>query len=224
MENKIRFFTNNNETVVLFTGKDIPKKEIIKRLYEMQINNVDPYKNKEDLENMYDIALQNNYNKMLIFNKLRQDTEYYYRKNQINLRKYIDGKAHHTTNTKIMFNQNEPLIDKQNKNTQGNDTQNSSNSPSILRKILSYIDNNKMNILKYVLFLYLVFGFEASLENVSRNSFLIREILKGIRSSITPRELILGFIFYIILNYIMGIYYFILRALVFAFMILIYRS
>ena len=56
MENKIRFFTNNNETVVLFTGKDIPKKEIIKRLYEMQINNVDPYKNKEDLENMYDIA------------------------------------------------------------------------------------------------------------------------------------------------------------------------
>ena len=185
----------------------------------MGFKNVDSSINKEVLENNYDAVLENNNNKILIFNRLRQDTEFYFRKKNFNQREYIDENVPYATNPKSMFNHNAPFIDRQNQNTQGNDTQNSSTSPSIFGKIL-----NKIGLLKKFLFLYFVLIFEISLENICRDDILMPSILKEIRRKITPSRLTVGFIIYIILSKTLGIFYFILKAFAIAFMILIYRS
>ena len=224
MENQIRTFTNNNETVVLCSGKDLTKNEIIKRLNEMKFMNADPSMSKEDLECIYEIALKNDYNKILIFNKLRQDTKNY-RMKHINPRQYIGGDVPRTPNPKIIFDHYGSLISKPNQDEQDNDTQNSSNSPSILRKILSFLNNHKMDILEKVFYLFLIFGFEAFLENYSRKHYFIGKLLKPIRRTITPKRLILGFLFYTIVKYILDVFFYYLFGVgVFAILVLILRN
>ena len=224
MENQIRTFTNNNETVVLCSGKDLTKNEIIKRLNEMKFMNADPSMSKEDLECIYEIALKNDYNKILIFNKLRQDTKNY-RMKHFNPRQYIGGDVRRTPNPKIIFDHYDPLKSKPNQDEQDNDTQNSSNSPSILRKILSFLNNHKMDILEKVFYLFLIFGFEAFLENYSRKHYFIGKLLKPIRRTITPKRLILGFLFYTIVKYILDVFFYYLFGVgVFAILILILRN
>ena len=224
MENQIRTFTNNNETVVLCSGKDLTKNEIIKRLNEMKFMNADPSMSKEDLECIYEIALKNDYNKILIFNKLRQDTKNY-RMKHINPRQYIGGDVPRTPNPKIIFDHYGSLISKPNQDEQDNDTQNSSNSPSILRKILSFLNNHKMDILEKVFYLFLIFGFEAFIENYSRKHYFIGKLLKPIRRTITPKRLILGFLFYTIVKYILDVFFYYLFGVgVFAILVLILRN
>jgi hypothetical protein len=225
MENQIRTFTNNNETVVLFSGKNFTKHEIIKRLNEMKFMNADPSIKKEDLDSIYEIALKNDYNKILIFNKLRQDTKNYNRMKQINPRHSIVDDSPRTPNPKIIFPHSDPLIDKQIQDTRDNDTQNSSSSHSILRKILSFLNNHKMDILEKVFYLFLIFGFEAFLENYSRKHYFIGKILSPIRRTITPKRLILGFLFYTVVKYILDVFFYYLFGVgVFAIFILILRN
>ena len=224
MENQIRTFTNNNETVVLCSGKDLTKNEIINRLNEMKFMNADPSMSKEDLECIYEIALKNDYKKILIFNKLRQDTKNY-RMKHFNPRQYIGGDVRRTPNPKIIFDHYGSLISKPNQDEQDNDTQNSSNSPSILRKILSFLNNHKMDILEKVFYLFLIFGFEAFLENYSRKHYFIGKLLKPIRRTITPKRLILGFLFYTIVKYILDVFFYYLFGVgVFAILVLILRN
>ena len=224
MENQIRTFTNNNETVVLCSGKDLTKNEIINRLNEMKFMNADPSMSKEDLECIYEIALKNDYNKILIFNKLRQDTKNY-RMKHFNPRQYIGGDVPRTPNPKIIFDHYGSLISKPNQDEQDNDTQNSSNSPSILRKILSFLNNHKMDILEKVFYLFLIFGFEAFIENYSRKHYFIGKLLKPIRRTITPKRLILGFLFYTIVKYILDVFFYYLFGVgAFAILVLILRN
>ena len=225
MENQIRTFTNNNETIVLYPGKYLSKNEIIKRLNEMKFMNADPSISKEDLEIIYEIALKNDYNKILIINKLRQDTKYYYRMKYINPREYIDDDNNNSSKKTPKFIFNDQLFDKPNPDVQDNDTQNSSSSPSILRKILNFLNNHKMDILEKVFYLFLIFGFQAFLENYSRKHYLIGKILKPIRRTITPKRLILGFLFYTIVKYILDVFFYYLFGVgVFAILILILRN
>ena len=225
MENQIRTFTNNNETVVLYPGKYLPKNEIIKRLNEMKFMNADPSISNEDLERIYEIALKNDYNKILIINKLRQDTKYYYRMKYTNPREYIDADNNNSSNKKPKYRFNDQLIDDQNQYVQSNDSQNSSSSPSILRKILNFLNNHKMDILEKLFYLFLIFGFEAFLENYSRKHYFIGKLLKPIRRTITPKRLILGFLFYTIVKYILDVFFYYLFGVgVFAILILILRN
>ena len=225
MENQIRTFTNNNETIVLYPGKYLSKNEIIKRLNEMKFMNADPSISKEDLEIIYEIALKNDYNKILIINKLRQDTKYYYRMKYINPREYIDDNNNNSSKKTPKFIFNDQLIDNPNPDVQDNDTQNSSSSPSILRKILNFLNNHKMDILEKVFYLFLIFGFQAFLENYSRKHYFIGKILKPIRRTITPKRLILGFLFYTIVKYILDVFFYYLFGVgVFAILILILRN
>ena len=225
MENQIRTFTNNNETVVLCSGKDLPKNEIIKRLKEMKFMNADPSISKQDLEIIYEIALKNDYNKILIFNKLRQDTKNYERMKHINPREYIGDDAPHKPNPKIIFGRGGPLSDNPNQDTQDSRTQNSSISKSILRNILSFLNNHKMDIIEKVFYLCLIFGFEAFLENYSRKHYFIGKLLKPVRSTITTKRLILGFLFYTIGKYILDMYlYYLFGIGAFSFLIFILRN
>jgi hypothetical protein len=222
MENQIRTFTNNNETVVLCSGKDLTKNEIINRLNEMKFMNADPSMSKEDLECIYEIALKNDYNKILIINKLRQDTKYYYRMKYINPREYIDDDNNNSSKKYTKYRFDDQLIDNQSQDVQSNNTQNSSSSPSILRKILNFLNNHKMDILEKVFYLFLIFGFEAFLENYSRKHYFIGKLLKPIRRTITPKRLILGFLFYTIVKYILDVFFYYLFGVgVFAILVLI---
>lgn len=219
MENQIGTFTNNNEKVVLYSGKNFSKLEIIKRLNEMKFMNADPSISKEDLDSIYEIALKNDYNKILIFDKLKQDTKYF-RLKHYNAREYIDGTLRPKGINKYHFNGT--LNDAQ--NNQDNN-QNSSNPPSVLRKLLNFLNNHKMDILEKLFYIFLIFGFEAFLENYSRKHYFIGKILKPIRKTITPKRLILGFLFYTIVKYILDVFFYYLFGFgVFAILVVILRN
>ena len=91
----------------------------------------------------------------------------------------------------------------QNQDKQDNDDKNSSSSHSVLRKILQFLNNHKMDIHEKLLYLFLIFIFEAFLENFSRKHYFIGKILKPFRRTITPKRLILGFLLYTIVKYIL---------------------
>ena len=80
MEQKPTFFIYKGETVVVRPGKSFPKLELIKRLNEMKFD-VDSSFDKNLLISVYDTALSIDKKKLLIFNELKKDTEYYKSKN-----------------------------------------------------------------------------------------------------------------------------------------------
>ena len=143
----------------------------------------------------------------------------------INPREYIDDDNNNSSKKTPKFIFNDQLFDKPNPDVQDNDTQNSSSSPSILRKILNFLNNHKMDILEKVFYLFLIFGFEAFLENYSRKHYFIGKLLKPIRRTITPKRLILGFLFYTIVKYILDVFFYYLFGVgVFAILVLILRN
>ena len=82
-----------------------------------------------------------------------------------------------------------------------------------------------MDIIEKVFYLFLIFGFEAFLENYSRKLYFIGKLLKPVRSTITTKRLILGFLFYTIGKYILDMYlYYLFGIGAFSFLIFILRN
>ena len=67
-------FRYNNESLVLLPGSRFTKKELISRLYQMNIDSSN-IQDKNSLINLYETSLHNNVNKTKILDKLRKDTE-----------------------------------------------------------------------------------------------------------------------------------------------------
>ena len=67
-------FTFNNESVIIRPGREFSKNELNSRLHQMgfQLNEM---KDKNTMAGIYDSYLQNNQNKLKIFNILRKDTQ-----------------------------------------------------------------------------------------------------------------------------------------------------
>ena len=67
-------FTYNNESLVLLPGRYFTKTVLISRLHQMNIDsNIN--QDKTVLINLYESSLQNNSNKIKIYDILRKDTE-----------------------------------------------------------------------------------------------------------------------------------------------------
>lgn len=78
----------NNETIVILPGSRFTKNELISRLHEINID-IGNYKNKKEIESLYDLNLMDDKNKFLLLNKLRKDTEYFKSKLEISQRQSI---------------------------------------------------------------------------------------------------------------------------------------
>ena len=74
MSGNYPIFTFNNESVILIPGKDFSKSELNSRLQKMGID-IGGNKDKNTMASLYDSYLQNNQNKLKIFNILRKDTQ-----------------------------------------------------------------------------------------------------------------------------------------------------
>ena len=67
-------FTFNNESVIIRPGREFSKNELNSRLHQMGIQ-LNETKDKNTMAGLYDSYLQNNQNKLKIFNILRKDTQ-----------------------------------------------------------------------------------------------------------------------------------------------------
>jgi hypothetical protein len=79
MSSEYPIFKYNNEIVVVKPGEQFPTSELKTRLIILnKINkNSDEYQDKSSLKKLYDLALKDDKNKMLLFDKLKKDTELY---------------------------------------------------------------------------------------------------------------------------------------------------
>ena len=199
-------FTYNNETVLIHPGKRLATNELIVRLNKMKFM-VDSSYNRNDLINFYEIALNNNKNKILIFNKLREDTQYF-QKFRNSERKNLDEQDHNTTNPNSKIRFGGPLIDKDTNSNADNAELNSSGSSSFVIKILKFLYNHKMDILEKLVYLIIIIGFDEFMNNFARRHFILGKIINQFRNVVSRKRLILGFLFYCIIKYVLDVLFY----------------
>ena len=87
MSSEYPIFQYKNEIVVLKPGEQFTIRELIARLNLLNIMNkyAGEYQEKSGLKKLYDLALQDDNNKIILFDKLKKDTELYnkYRNKQL---------------------------------------------------------------------------------------------------------------------------------------------
>ena len=199
-------FTYNNETVLIHPGKRLATNELIVRLNKMKFM-VDSSYNRNDLINFYEIALNNKKNRILIFNKLREDTQYF-QKFRNSERKNLDGQDHNTTNSNSKIRFSDPLIDKDTNSNADNAELNSSGSSSLVIKILKFLYNHKMDILEKLVYLIIIIGFDEFMNNFARRHFILGKIINQFRNVVSRKRLILGFLFYCIIKYVLDVLFY----------------
>ena len=209
-----RIFNYKGENIYIKPGNALSKVELITRLNEMKFP-VDASFNKNLLVDIYDSAINADKNKLMIFNKLKKDTECY--KSILNLqRKNINNENKINTintNTKKYFinsyndnNNNNYYEDKNDEDDQ--DSSSSSENSSLCRKILKFINNHRIDIIEKLFYLVVIFSFDAFLKNFVKNNYILGKILTPVRNVVTPKRLVLGFLFYWFVKYILNMFFY----------------
>ena len=206
MENEY-IFNYKGEKVYIKPGNALTKVELITRLNEMKFP-VDASFNKNLLVDIYESAINVDKNKVMIFNKLKKDTECY--KSMLNLqRKNINNENKiNSTNAKkyyINYNNNnnyEPI------NDDDQDSSKSSENSSLCGKILKFINNHKIDIIEKLFYLVIIFSFDGLLKNFVQKNYILGKIIMPVRNIITPKRLILGFLLYSFVKYILNMFFY----------------
>ena len=209
MEKKPISFTYNGETVIIVPGNYLQKNELIKRLNEMNFTSIDSSYSKDILINIYEALLNLDKNKILIFNKLKKDTIYFTSKNDSQRNEFIENR----NKIKVFAPRKYIASGEPDANSTNNDDDNdndsmisamsSSGSSSFCRKLLSFLNNHKIDIIEKCIYILLIFGFDAFLKNFAQKHFVIGKLLNYFRSVVTPKRMILGLLVYYIIKYIL---------------------
>ena len=207
MEKKPTSFTYNGETVIIVPGNYLQKNELINRLNEMSFTSINSSYSKDILITIYEALLNLDKNKILIFNKLKKDTKYYISKNDSQRNEFIENQKKINVFAPRKYTASgEPDVNSNN-NDDDNDSMisamSSSESSSFCRKILSFLNNHKIDIIEKCIYILLIFGFDAFLKNFAQKHFIIGKILNYFRSVVTPKRMILGLLVYYIIKYIL---------------------
>ena len=213
MEQKHAYFTYNGETVTILPGTFLTKIELITRLKEMEFLSIDSSYNKNILVVIYEAALNNDKNKVTIFNKLKKDTLYYYSKNNFPRRELIYENPNtilNYNNTKKytsygQINQNNINDEKDNDSISSMPT---SESSSFCIKVLKFINNHKMDIIEKVVYILIIYGIDAFLKGFAKKHFVLGKIVNYFRGVVTPRRLVLGFLVCYIVKYLLNIFFY----------------
>ena len=212
MENE-KIFSYKGEKVYIKPGNVLTKVELISRLNEMKFP-VDASFNKNLLVDIYESAINADNNKILIFNKLRKDTEYFKSKYNFQRKNINDENKINNLNTKKYFF-NSYKDDTNNKNyyevkndDDDQDSSISSENSSLCRKILKFINNHKIDIIEKVFYLVVIFSFDAFIKNFVKKNYILGKLLMPVRNVVTPKRLILGFLLYSFVKYILNMFFY----------------
>ena len=207
MEKKPTSFTYNGETVIIVPGNYLQKNELINRLNEMSFTSINSSYSKDILITIYEALLNLDKNKILIFNKLKKDTKYYISKNDSQRNEFIENQKKINVFAPRKYTASGEPDANSNNNDDDNDSMisamSSSESSSFCRKILSFLNNHKIDIIEKCIYILLIFGFDAFLKNFAQKHFIIGKILNYFRSVVTPKRMILGLLVYYIIKYIL---------------------
>ena len=207
MEKKPTSFTYNGETVIIVPGNYLQKNELINRLNEMSFTSINSSYSKDILITIYEALLNLDKNKILIFNKLKKDTKYYISKNDSQRNEFIENPKKINIFAPRKYTASGEPDANSNNNNDDNDSMisamSSSESSSFCRKILSFLNNHKIDIIEKCIYILLIFGFDAFLKNFAQKHFIIGKILNYFRSVVTPKRMILGLLVYYIIKYIL---------------------
>lgn len=207
MEKKPTSFTYNGETVIIVPGNYLQKNELINRLNEMSFTSINSSYSKDILITIYEALLNLDKNKILIFNKLKKDTKYYISKNDSQRNEFIENQKKINVFAPRKYTASGEPDANSNNNDDDNDSMisamSSSESSSFCRKILSFLNNHKIDIIEKCIYILLIFGFDAFLKNFAQKHFVIGKIVNYFRSAVTPKRMILGLLAYYIIKYIL---------------------
>ena len=205
MEKKPYYFSYKGETVIINPGSTLNNNELVERLLKMNFLSVNSSYRRNDLIYIYDIAINYDNNKLKIFNKLKKDTEY------SNLRRNLQ-KRNINDDSQSSFNDSSTkkyIIDgeiKNNKTYYNNDDEDNtdSGSSSICGKVLSFINNHKLEILEKIFYLIIIFSFDAFIKNFAKKHIILGTIINRFTNRINPKRIVLGFLLYHIIKYILN--------------------
>jgi hypothetical protein len=205
MEKKPTFFTYNGETVIINPGSTLNNNELIERLLKMNFLSINSSYKRNDLIYIYDIALNYDNNKLKIFNKLKRDTEYSNLRRNLQKRNINEDSQNTFSNssTKKYLIDGEIRNNRTRNNYEDEDNQDTGSS-SFCGKVLSFINNHKLEILEKIFYLIIIFSFDAFIKNFTKKHFILGKIITRITSRVTPRRIVLGFLLYHIIKYILN--------------------
>lgn len=207
MEKKPTLFSYKGETLIILPGHLLDKNELIQRLRTIDFLAINSSYNKNDLVYIYEIALTYDNNKLKLYNKLKKDTEYYYARMNLQRRNNNDSneKTYNFTPKKYFFsNEKKNNIIHNYDDKDEKDFTESSDSSSFCRRVLQFINNHKIDILEKLFYLFIIFSLDAFIKNFAKNHYFLGKLLMGFRNRVTPRRIILGFLFYYIVKYILN--------------------
>jgi len=209
MEREPTSFTYRGKTVLIIPGSHFIKKELVSRLKEMNFNLANLSYSKNGLAKIYDITINYDNNKLLIFNKLIKDTQ--------NFKSIYNSHRRHMINDDDMeypnkFNDNKKykfngtLSDKKEYIISNEDS--STSSPSLCMKFLTFLNNHKMDILEKAFYLFLIFSYDAFMKNYAKKHFILGKVAKYIRKIISKKRLIIFFLVFYIVKYLLNVFFY----------------
>ena len=209
MEREPTSFNYKGQTVIIYPGSHFTKKEIVSRLKEMNFNSANLSYIKKDLAKIYDITISYDNNKLLIFNKLIKDTQYFklvhnshrrHMDNDDNIEypnKFNDIKKYKFDGT--LNNKKEYYIPNDDYHT---------SSPSLFMKFLAFLNNHKMDILEKAFYLFLIISYDSFMKSYAKKHFILGKVAKYIRKIISKKRLMIIFLVFYIVKYFLNIFFY----------------
>lgn len=213
---KPTLFTYKGENLIIFPGSYLRKEDIIMRLKEMNFLSVDLPYNKSHLNNLYDIAISYDENKLKIFNRLKKD------KQLLNLKRNFPINLSNTENKNISINnpntkksfcpeenrRHNRFINNNNDEDKLSELSHPNESSSFCTKVLKFIYNHKMDIIEKLFLIFIIYSIDSYIKKFSENHFILGRILMRIRNIITPKRIIFAFLIYYVLKYILNMFFY----------------
>ena len=160
MSSEYPIFKYNNEIVVVKPGEQFPTSELKTRLIILnKINkNSDENKEKSNLKKLYDLALKDDKNKMLLFDKLKKDTELYrmksFQKKGIEIP--VNMKEDKEMNLENNLHSHKVQLERANKITESNYDEKCDDEKSLFSIFNNYYNKISDKILYHVIFGFII--------------------------------------------------------------------
>ena len=151
MSSEYPTFKYNNEIVVVKPGEQFPSNELKARLIILnKLNkNSDEYQDKSNLKKLYDLSMRDDKNKVLLFDKLKKDTELYklksFQRNKMQMPINLENNSKY--NNKVQLERAHKIIE-------SSDEEKNEDKKSLF----SYINNYYSKISEQILY-HVIFGF-----------------------------------------------------------------
>ena len=161
MSSEYPIFKYNNEIVVIKPGEQFPTSELKARLNILnKINkNSEEYQDKSNLKKLYDLSLRDDNNKILLFDKLKKDTELYrfksFQRNKMQIPvNIVKDKEMNLQNN--LRNNNKVQLERAHKIIESSDDEKNEDKKSLFSYFNDYYSKISEQILYHVIFGFII--------------------------------------------------------------------